>query len=119
MTRRNWHILSDGDALVLARRVPVRMDFAASVDFPACNRLLLAQQIRQDLWRRLQRLKGFSPIVRISRDGDRLHVTAGGQVDGAFPAGLSDQVAEILSTPALRQRWIAHAARTRKGQDDV
>lgn len=119
MTRRNWHILSDGDALVLARRVPVRMDFAASVDFPACNRLLLAQQIRQDLWRRLQRLKGFSPIVRISRDGDRLQVTAGGQVDGAIPAGLSDQVAEILSTPALRQRWIAHAARTRKGQGDA
>jgi hypothetical protein len=119
MTRRNWHILTEGDALVLARRVPVRMDFAATADFPACNRLLLAQQIRQDIWRRLQRLKGYAPVVRIHRDGDRLQVTAGGQVDGAIPSDLSDQVAEILNTPALRQRWIAHAARTREGQHHV
>ena len=119
MTRRNWHILSDGDALVLARRIPVRMDFAASVAFPACNRLLLAQQIRQDLWRKLQRLKGFSPVVRITREGDQLQVTAGGQVDGAIPDGLTDQVAEILSAPALRQRWLAHATRSRKGQGDA
>lgn len=119
MTRRTWHILSDGDALVLARRLPVRMDLVAVTEFPACNRLLLAQQIRQDIWRKLQRLKGFSPIVRVERRGAQLRVEAGGQVDGPVPKGAAGLISEVLNSPARRQRWIAHAGRTPAGAGHV
>ncbi|MCG7493116.1 hypothetical protein [Thalassobius sp. Cn5-15] len=112
-TRSTWHIQSEGDTLTVARRVPVRMDVAAQATFPACNRLALAQQIRQDLWRRLQRLRGFAPVVQVVREADGLRVTAGGQLAAAAPDHTSAYVAEMLNTPHLRQRWIANAS---KGQ---
>jgi hypothetical protein len=101
--------------LTVARRAPARLDVAAEAVFPDCNRLVLAQQIRQDLWRRLQRLRGFAPVVQVVRDGGALRVTAGGQMEGAVPQQTAAQLSEILHNPHLRQRWIAHAGRNRSG----
>ncbi|MCG7573678.1 hypothetical protein MHM39_08860 [Phaeobacter sp. CNT1-3] len=110
-TRSTWHIQREGDTLTVARRMPVRLDVAAEASFPACNRLVLAQQIRQDLWRRLQRLRGFAPVVQVVREADGLRVTAGGQLDAAAPEHTSAYVADMLNAPHLRQRWIAHASK--------
>lgn len=102
-------MIRDGDALVLARRIPVRMDVSASTVLPDGRRGRVAHQIRQDLWRMLQGLRGFSPVVRVTRQSGALQVVAGGQVDGALPPGTQDRIAGLLADPARRARWMAHA----------
>ena len=111
MTHPKWHILREGDTLTLARRLPVRFDLAVQTMLPGGSRLRVAQQIRQDMWRALQRLRGFSPAVRVVRGPDGLEITAGGQIDGRFPRQKAEaQLAEVLNDPANRARWIRWAA---------
>lgn len=89
-----------------------RFDVSASARFPMVSRGRLARQIRQDLWRALQRVRGFSPVVELrhAEQGRALLVRAGGQVDGAFPrAWAAARLAELLAEPSLRRRWIAYA----------
>lgn len=109
---KRWHILREDAALTVARRLPLRFDFTVERRFPRCSRLLLASQIRQDMWRAFQNLKGFAPVVRVEAEGDELRVTAGGQVDGAFPRARSvEKLAALLDESARRDRWISHAGR--------
>ena len=112
--RDGWHLLREGDVLTLTRRVTVRFDLSACTVLPTAGRVLgrarLAHQIRQDVWRRLQGLRGFTPAVRVAQGLDGMHVTAGGAVNAAVPlqwaqAALDD----VLADPALRQRWMRHA----------
>lgn len=106
MSRNRWHILTTDDALIVARHLPVRFDVMASTRLRATRRLRLAHQVRQDIWRGLQRLRGFAPVVRVSGGDGVLEVCAGGQVDGAFPKARSEaQIAEILNCPRNRARW--------------
>lgn len=107
--RRGFHTLRDGAVLTLARRVPVRFDVAASTRLPDARRGRVAHQVRQDLWRNLQSLRGFSPVVRVIRQADGLLVEAGGQVDGAIPRGTEARIADLLADPQRRARWMAHA----------
>ena len=114
MTRRNWHILREDGALTLARRLPARFDLSVEAAFPRVGRLRLARQIRQDMWRALQHMRGFAPAVRVEDAGDGLRVCAGGQVDGVFPrARAAETLSALLQDPAHRARWIAHAGRGR------
>ncbi len=111
MTRNRWHILRDGDVLTLARRVPVRFDLAVTTMLPGGARLRMAQQVRQDMWRALQSLRGFSPVVQVVRTPAGLEVTAGGQVSGPVPrARVEAQIANVLEDPANRARWSRWAA---------
>jgi hypothetical protein len=106
MSRVRWHIERDGDVLTLARRLPVRFDLRVSTRLPQGARLRLAQQIRQDVWRALQNLRGFAPVVRVERCEGELEVTAGGQVEGAFSRAAAEaKIAEVLQDPANRARW--------------
>lgn len=111
MTRRRWHITREGDALTLARHVPVRWDVRAQTRLPLARRGRVAHQVRQDMWRALQSLRGFSPVVQITRDADGLQVVAGGRVDGAVPAGVSARIQAVLDHPGNRARWVAHGGR--------
>src|SRR5690554_2439614 len=80
--RNGWHLMRDGDVLVLSRRLPARFDVSSSVALPVAGprigRARLALQVRQDVWRALRDLRGFWPVVRIERSEDALHLTAGG-----------------------------------------
>lgn len=106
MTRRQWHILKEEGALTLARRVPVRFDLAVETQIQAGAKLRLAQQIRQDIWRVLQHVRGYSPVVRVESAGDMVNVIAGGQVNGRFAKDLAEaRIAEVLENPANRARW--------------
>jgi hypothetical protein len=68
--------------------------------------LRTAQQVRQDMWRALQDLRGFAPIVEVRREAGRLHVKAGGAVDGAVAKTHAQVIiAEILDCPERRARW--------------
>ena len=111
MTQPRWHILRDGNALTLARRLPVRFDLAARTHLPKGAKLRIAQQVRQDVWRALRDLRGFAPVVRVADCAEGLEVTAGGQVDGRFARAVAEhQIAEVLENPAHRARWTRWAA---------
>lgn len=112
MAKPRWHILRDDDgALTLARRLPARLDVASTSVMPRVGKTRLAHQIRQDLWRALQRHRGFSPVVRVLEEGPHLKVQAGGQVCArTFPKSeIEAQIAEVLDCPENRARWFAHA----------
>lgn len=89
-----------------------RMDVGVRAFFPAVSRRRLALQIRQDLWRALQDVRGLSPVVAISQASGALEITAGCQLNGAAPRErIAATIAELLTNPDHRHRWIAHAGR--------
>ena len=102
----------DADVLTLARQRPARFDVPARASFPPLRRGRLAHLIRQDLWRALQSLRGFSPVVRVTRTQTGLDVTAGGRVAGAVPSATQTHITTLLNDPKHRARWIAHAKAT-------
>lgn len=111
MTAR-WHIQRDAQTLTLSRVLPARFDVRADAVMPVSDPLRLAHQIRQDMWRALQRVRGFSPVVKLEhRAGDTLKVTAGGRVVGRVPPNVAGIIAELLGCPDNRARWIHHANR--------
>ncbi|ARE39894.1 hypothetical protein RGUI_1753 [Rhodovulum sp. P5] len=112
MARRGWHIVAEDGALTLARQMPVRFDLCVQAVFPPARKLRLAHQIRQDMWRLLQTLRGFSPVVRVEEDGANLRVTAGGRAARPFPKAEAEaQLNALLSDAGHRARWLAHARR--------
>ncbi|AHD00359.1 hypothetical protein [Leisingera methylohalidivorans] len=110
MSSSGWHITRKDGGLTLSRRLPARFDVAAETLLPQADPQRLAHQIRQDLWRRLQRLRGFSPVVEITPEGQGLRVRAGGQVLGRVPSNAAGLIADVLENPANRTRWLRHAA---------
>lgn len=111
MRKPRWHIEADAQSYCLSRIRPVRFDLAVEASFPRVRRGRLAQQVRQDMWRRLQQLRGFAPAVLVQRDGDGLKLTAGGRVLGPVPQKARDTLEEMLHDAELRQRWIDWAGR--------
>ena len=111
MARNDWHILRDDTCLTLARHLPVRFDVCAETVLPDGGRLRIARQVRQDLWRRLQAQRGFSPVVEVARDGGACRVRAGGRIEGRFArARIEAEISALLADPEARARWSAHAA---------
>ena len=113
MSRTEWHILREDGALTLARRLPVRFDLSVEAVLPRCGKQRLAVQVRQDMWRLLQRLPGFSPVVRVEEAGQGLRVIAGGQVARKpFPkAECEAKLREMLADGKNRSRWVAYGRR--------
>lgn len=121
--RTAWHLQRDGAVVVLSRRLPARFDLSAATVLHSgahpVSRGRLAHQIRQDVWRCLQNLRGFRPVVQITHDAaaGALHVVAGGalegQPNGAVRGKAEALLADILADPARRTRWLRHA-RSRK-----
>ena len=109
MPRTRWHILEDGEGLTLCRHVPPRFDFAVSTMLPHGRAVRLAHQIRQDLWRALQRVRGFSPVVRLERKADGWRVCAGGRVSGSVPAAVIARADAVVNDPARQSRWLNNA----------
>jgi hypothetical protein len=100
--------------LTLARHLPARFDVAAETILRDGSAMRLAHQVRQDLWRALQNLRGFSPVVQVTRRPNGMHIKAGGAVTGALPKSkVEAQIAALLEAPDLRRRWERFA--TKKG----
>ncbi len=102
--------------MTLCRQSPPRFDVAAATELPMADPLRLAHQIRQDVWRALQNVRGFSPVVRIERAAEGTKVTAGGRVSGSVAPVLVERIAEVLASPANRRRWLRHASRVQGGE---
>lgn len=107
--RGGWFAVSSEGEYTLARQWPPRFDFGVVSDFPPVNAKRLAHQIRQDLWRKLQGLRGFSPVVSVYVTEAGLNVRAGGRIIGRLPNGTEALVQDLLNDPALRARWIRWA----------
>ena len=110
MSACRWHILRDGPSLTLARHLPARFDIGVEARFPTMGKLRLAQQVRQDMWRALRDVRGFSPVIRVEEQDHGLRLRAGGRVEGPAPrARLEDIVVGVLACPRNRARWQAFA----------
>ena len=57
--RGNWFEIYDGPCFTLARRLPARFDISREISMPLMSAPRLARQIRQDIWRKLQSIRGF------------------------------------------------------------
>ncbi|MEM6624356.1 MAG: hypothetical protein AAF674_19195 [Pseudomonadota bacterium] len=123
-----WSLTHDaGRTHLVARGIPDRWDiWAAAVwtaDLPADPlspqvRARLAHQIRQDIWRAAQRVRGFVPRVTLEQTDGHLTIRAGGTIttDTPCPAGLTDALAAILQNDKNRRRWMTHATRAKGGR---
>ena len=113
MAKTRWHIVKDGQGgITVSRRLPARFDFAVEATVPACDHIRLAHQVRQDMWRALQSLRGFLPVVEIVCDGNLARIRAGGSVQGNLPlVHVEGLVSQLLHDPERRARWVMHAKR--------
>lgn len=118
MAKGGWHRLREEDAVTIARRLPVRFDFAVEAELPCAGDLSLtrvAHQVRQDMWRALQGLRGFAPAVRVEQHGGHLLLRAGGEVAGPVSASHRAALEALMADPAKRARWITFAGRRGNG----
>lgn len=110
MARNGWHILRDDGGLTLARHLPARFDVSVVSYLPLCDAGRLARQVRQDMWRAVQRVRGFSPVVRVDRLEDAMRVTAGGRLPrSSQSACVSQRLEAVLNDPHTRERWLRWA----------
>ncbi|WP_299615245.1 hypothetical protein [uncultured Tateyamaria sp.] len=106
MARTRWHILQDDNSFTLCRHLPPRFDFAVHTVLPCGGAIRLAHQIRQDLWRALQKVRGFSPVVRLQRIADGWRIEAGGRVAGPVALPVVARAQAVLDDAGNRARWI-------------
>ncbi|MGX0975171.1 hypothetical protein ACSSVY_000869 [Roseovarius sp. MBR-51] len=111
MGRDRWHVIEEEGALIVARRVPVRFDLAVDTLLPGTiGRRRLAHLVRQDLWRALQSLRGYAPVVQVTRRADAMQVRAGGAVAGRFDRVKCEAlIAVVLEDADNRARWMRRA----------
>jgi hypothetical protein len=103
---KRWHVERTETGLTLSRRRPARFDLAVDTLVPAMEPLRLAHQVRQDVWRALRNLRGFTPAVRVAPEGGALRVTAGGAVTGPFPRRHAEaSLRGVLEDADNRARW--------------
>jgi hypothetical protein len=109
--RGNWFEIYDGPCFTLARRLPARFDISREISMPLMSAPRLARQIRQDIWRKLQSIRGFLPVVEITDSGAHLHIRAGGELTCPAPFERSgERIFDVLSNRDNQRRWAAFAA---------
>ncbi len=106
MKRNRWHSVQNGGDYTLSRRLPAKFDVFAIEKFPFVNKRKLALQVRQDLWRELRGLRGFSPVIHISTTSEGLLLKAGGEC-AKFPPDTESRIKSLLENPKKRARWLA------------
>jgi hypothetical protein len=104
-----WHITQTERSLTLSRQLPPRFDFVVRTQLPPGNPKRLAHQIRQDLWRALQRVRGFSPVIQLDQTSDGWVVTAGGRAAGCIAPATRTRATAVLEHAGNRARWMRHA----------
>lgn len=108
--RGRWHVLQEGDTVTLCRQRPARFDFAVHTVLPRGRPTRLVHQIRQDLWRALQHVRGFSPVVRLEPVSAGWAVSAGGRTLGQIAPDTLERATAVLEHAGNRARWMRYAA---------
>jgi len=115
-----WHLSHSGGVWRYgALGAPWRWDLCAQtyLPLPPLGRGpagWLCQQIRQDVWRALQGVRGFSPMVELCADQTGLRVMAGGVLrsGGAVTQRTQTQLDTVLNAPGRKARWTAQTRRS-------
>ncbi|RII37953.1 hypothetical protein DL237_14875 [Pseudooceanicola sediminis] len=114
MPRNVWHRLREAEAVTVTRRLPVQFDLEARTEVATTGPVSLtrvAHQVRQDMWRGLQGVRGFSPAVRVELRTGGVCIIAGGRIDGAAPTEATlHRLQRLLESRAHQGRWLRHAA---------
>jgi non-ribosomal peptide synthetase component F len=108
-TGKGWHTVREDGRLTVARQWPPRFDVAAEDCFPPVRMGRLAHRLRRDLWRLLRDLRGFSPVIEITRTATGVAVRAGGRALPPVPRDTERRIAALLACPAHRGRWLVRA----------
>lgn len=115
---KGWAV-TQGDGSTLLHRAghppvwSVETTTALSGACSANQRLRIAHQVRQDIWRANRQVRGFLPVVQVSTDGHETVIRAGGSLmtrSGHVPT-IAAAVARVLADERNRTRWQAHARR--------
>ena len=116
---RRWKVVEEGNSLLLHRAglsPQWSVDVSRTLDWPATpgQRLRIAHQIRQDVWRACQTTRGFVPVVQVSTDGHQTVMRAGGSLTtrSGHVSILETRIAAVLDDGNNRRRWRAYASRT-------
>lgn len=104
-----WHITHQDGTVTLSRHLPARFDVAGHTHLPPARPVRLAHQIRQDLWRAVSQLRGFSPVVRLEPIAEGWSVTAGGRVMGRVTPHAQAAIQDVLNDVTKRARWLRNA----------
>ena len=107
--KTRWHVSKNGDAITLYLTYPPRFDFSAVTVLPRGHPLRLAHQIRQDLWRALRHVRGFSPVIRLDPIPLGWSVTAGGRIMGKVAPTILERAETVLGDEKNRARWLKFA----------
>ena len=113
--KKGWHIHKENGQVTLCRQLPARFDVSAQTRLAGGDAVRLAMQIRQDMWRALQNLRGFSPVVQIAPVDGHLEVRAGGRIMGQAAANVEARILTVLQDPDNRARWLKCAGFHRIG----
>lgn len=114
MSRASWHVKYEGEVVTLSRHARPVFDVAGETVLPDACRVRIAHQVRQDLWRALQNVRGFAPAVQIERNAAGLRVTAGGQLACSAPqAQVRDRIQHVLDDPKNRLRWVNYGRKNK------
>jgi len=110
--KMTWMTSDINGEYVMARRLPARFDLCVETTLPLMSRRKLALQIRQDMWRVLQNLRGFLPAVSVTRTDNGVQVRAGGQFTCPVHVPSAEaKLRDMLNDAARRQRWSNFAKR--------
>lgn len=123
---RRWRIAETGDTLLLHRTgvAPAwAVEVSRTLDWPTTRRqrLSLAHQIRQDVWRACQTTRGFVPVVQVSTDDHQTVIRAGGSLTtrSGHVQSLEARIAAVLDDETNRRRWRNYAIRApRRGRGE-
>ena len=101
---RPWLDTETERGLLHARAgLPDRWDVSVSRDWTVArpvSRRRVAAQVRQDLWRAAQSIRGFVPRVLVRAEAGQIHLTAGGtQLTGRTPPGLTARLTALSDWP--------------------
>lgn len=101
-----WHLEKTQSGVTLSRSLPARFDVMAQTDLPMAEGVRMAHQIRQDVWRALRNVRGFSPVVEITRKEGGLHIKAGGRAPKPIARNTVERIVSVLENPQNRARWL-------------
>ncbi len=120
MRSPKWYTLRDeqGDAQIVtvARQLPARFDVAVKTVLTRAEPTRVAHQIRQDMWRALQNLRGFSPVVQVHLRDGVIEVTAGGRLPKPISSRVEQKIRDVLENPKNQERWLRHANRVSRAK---
>ena len=104
--KKGWHITKDEGQVTVSRQLPARFDVSANTQLAGGSAVRIAMQVRQDMWRALQGLRGFSPVVQVTLVDGALNIEAGGRVMGNVASTLEADIQTVLENPKNRARWL-------------